>query len=467
MMNAPDLDFQASWDRIVERRNLERDLAVLLKKGGDYGDIFIGREENTRVVMVNGEITEWGEQSHSGAGFRVINGGCTGFASSHDLSPQSMNECADAASAHVGRPPRAVKLRNAGRLWPSTAKSERLDPLIRHMRMSCDRAMLAEQSVRQVVCQADIHMRFKIIANSAGVYFSDRSTVRDLHVYVTIEKSNSTFTGHRFGSSTDQLSDLAKDAARMAVEQVDARDIKQGSLPVVLGPGWCGMVMHEAVGHALEADFVLKGESVFSGRMNDQIASELVTIVDDATMRRGRASCRCDDEGTQSKPLVLVEKGVLKNFMSDRWTALLGGTSSTGHGRRAGFDAPPLPRMTNTFLMPGQDDPTDIIRSVQKGVYVASIGKGAVNIHSGDFSFWIERGYLIEDGRLGRPIKNTYLTGHGPSVLRNIDRVGSDSAVEFGAGTCFKEGQIVPVSVGQPTVRIRELLLNSPNEIPI
>ena len=247
---------------------------------------------------------------------------------------------------------------------------------------------------------------------------------------------------------------FATEAARQAVLKLAAVDAPAGTLTVVLGPGWPGILLHEAVGHGLEGDFNRKGTSAFSGRLGQKVASELVTVVDDGTLANRRGSLNVDDEGTPTGRNMLIENGILRGYLQDLLNARLMGMEPTGNGRRESFAHPPMPRMTNTFMLAGQDDPEEIIRSVPRGLYAVNFGGGQVDITSGKFVFSASEAYLIEDGRVTAPVKGATLIGNGPQALTRISRVGNDLQLDEGVGTCGKDGQSVPVGVGLPTIRI-------------
>jgi TldD protein len=247
---------------------------------------------------------------------------------------------------------------------------------------------------------------------------------------------------------------FAKEAARQALVKLGAIAAPAGSMTVVLGPGWPGILLHEAIGHGLEGDFNRKGVSAFTGRVGERVASDLVTVVDDGTLPNRRGSLNVDDEGTPTSRTVLIENGVLRGYMQDRLNARLLGTGLTGNGRRESFQHPPMPRMTNTFMLAGEEPPEDIVRSVSRGLYAVAFGGGQVDITSGKFVFSASEAYLIEDGRVTAPVKGATLIGSGPDALTRVSRVGHDLALDEGVGTCGKDGQSVPVGVGLPTIRI-------------
>jgi TldD protein len=252
----------------------------------------------------------------------------------------------------------------------------------------------------------------------------------------------------------DKALQYGVEAVRQAVVNLHAIDAPAGNMTVVLGPGWPGILLHEAIGHGLEGDFNRKGTSAFSGKVGEKVASELCTVVDDGTLPGRRGSLTIDDEGVPTENTVLIEKGILKGYMQDRLNGRLMGVKSTGNGRRESYAHLPMPRMTNTYMLAGKHDPEEIIKSVKKGLYAKNFGGGQVDITSGKFVFSASEAYLIEDGKITRAVKGATLIGNGPEVLTKVSMVGTDLALDSGVGTCGKEGQSVPVGVGQPTLRI-------------
>ncbi|MEW6311061.1 MAG: metalloprotease TldD, partial [Pseudomonadota bacterium] len=261
-------------------------------------------------------------------------------------------------------------------------------------------------------------------------------------------------TGYDFFLQEDRAMGYAREALRQALVNLEALPAPAGTLPVVLGPGWSGVLLHEAVGHGLEGDFNRKGSSAYSGRIGERVASSLCTIVDDGTLANRRGSLSVDDEGTPTQCTTLIENGVLKGYMQDKLNARLMGVAPTGNGRRESYAHLPMPRMTNTYMLAGQSEPEEIIRSVKRGIYCANLGGGQVDITSGKFVFSTSEAYLIEDGRITAPVKGATLIGNGPEAMSRVSMVGNDLALDSGVGTCGKDGQSVPVGVGQPTLKI-------------
>jgi TldD protein len=261
-------------------------------------------------------------------------------------------------------------------------------------------------------------------------------------------------TDYRFFLDEDRAMEYAREAVRQALVNLETIPAPAGTLPVVLGPGWSGVLLHEAVGHGLEGDFNRKGSSAYSGRVGERVASSLCTIVDDGTLAGRRGSLSVDDEGTPTQCTTLIENGILRGYMQDKLNARLMGVAPTGNGRRESYSHLPMPRMTNTYMLAGQSEPEEIIASVKRGIYCASLGGGQVDITSGKFVFSTSEAYLIEDGRITTPVKGATLIGNGPEVMTRVSMVGNDLALDSGVGTCGKDGQSVPVGVGQPTLKI-------------
>ncbi|HEX4995905.1 MAG TPA: metallopeptidase TldD-related protein, partial [Methylomirabilota bacterium] len=301
------------------------------------------------------------------------------------------------------------------------------------------------------------------IASSAGVLVEDVQPLFSIRVSVIaseggVRREGSAGGGGRvafdFFLEQDRWKRFTGEAVRQALMKLDAVDAPAGEMTVVLGPGWPGILLHEAVGHGLEGDFNRKKTSAFSGRLGQSVASELVTVVDDGTIKNRRGSLNVDDEGVPTRRNVLIEKGILRGYLQDRLNSRLMGMEVTGNGRRESYAHPPMPRMTNTFMLAGEDEPADIIRGVARGLYAVNFGGGQVDITNGRFVFSASEAYLIEDGRVTRPVKGATLIGNGPEALTRVSRVGHDLELDEGVGTCGKDGQSVPVGVGLPTIRI-------------
>ncbi len=343
---------------------------------------------------------------------------------------------------------------------PVAANLERKLDLLRRLDAA---ARAADPRVTQVIASLASEEIVTLVATASGWTVGDVRPLTRLNVTAIAEEGGRREIGSWGGGGRvafdwflgeERWKRYATEAARQAALKLSAVDAPAGTMTVVLGPGWPGILLHEAVGHGLEGDFNRKGVSAFAGRMGQKVASELVTVVDDGTIPNRRGSLNVDDEGTPTGRTVLIENGVLVGYMQDRLNARLMGMRATGNGRRESYAYPPLPRMTNTFMLAGPDDPEEILRSVDRGLYAVSFGGGQVDITSGKFVFSASEAYLIEGGRVTRPVKGATLIGNGPDALTRVSRVGHDLALDEGVGTCGKDGQSVPVGVGLPTLRI-------------
>jgi TldD protein len=454
----------------ITRRDLEGYLSDALSRGGDYADLYFEYLQ-TSSISIDESIVKSASQGVSlGVGVRVISGERTGYAYSDDLSPERIRKAAQVA-AHIAKGPSKVdkfELSEGNRhnLYPvltaptETAFSERVDLVKR-----ADRAARAYDSrVFQVQAAYADNLRQVMVATSTGVITLDRQPLARMSVSVLARQNGGApQRGHAGGGGRVELNfflkektpeHFASEAAREAIAMLDSVEAPAGEMTVVLGPGWPGILLHEAVGHGLEADFNRKGVSAFSGRIGQKVASELCTVIDDGTISSRRGSLNVDDEGQPTQRNVLIENGVLRGYLQDKLSSTLMGGQSTGSGRRESYAHIPMPRMTNTFMLAGESAPEDIIRSVPKGLYCANFGGGQVDITSGNFVFSASESYLIEDGKLTRPVRNATLIGNGPEALKYVSMVGNDLKLDEGIGVCGKEGQSVPVGVGIPTIKI-------------
>ena len=454
---------------------LSRLIGRALSRGGDFSEVYVQRRKSVGFSLDDGLLRDAQASRDFGVGIRVIKGTSVTYAWSDDTSDAALLACADAA-AHVdgGDEPLVLARPLAPRQRPTHADPQRPPadvPLERRAALvrTADAAARAAISAAganlvQVACSyADVDEDV-LIVNSEGLVVADRRALCRLNVEVVIDDHGQRRSGTGGGGSRIGLDHYdpraqsaeayAQEAVRMAVAQIGARAAPRGDSVVVLGPGSSGVLLHEAVGHGLEADFIRKKTSLFTGRVGQKVASELCSVVDDGTLPDRRGSLNVDDEGCSTSRTVLIERGVLKTWLSDRHNAELLGMERTGNGRRQSFRHPPLPRMTNTFLQPGHDDPADILREVKNGLYCRAFGGGQVDIANGSFVFEVREGYLIEDGKLTAPVKGATLVGNGPETLSRISRVGHDADLDPGVYTCGKDGQSVPVGVGLPTVRI-------------
>jgi len=420
-------------------------------------------------VLEDGIVKEGSHSIEQGAGVRAVSGEKTGFAYSDEIVMPALLKAAQAARA-IARSGNTAKLK-AWRASGDAGLYRQVDPLDS---MSADdkvdllkridaEARRQDPRVQQVIVSiAGVH-EVILIAASDGTLAGDVRPLVRLNVSVIVEdkgrrEQGSCGGGGRCGYEmfleNDRAFEHAREAVRQALVNLEAVDAPAGNMTVVLGPGWPGVLLHEAIGHGLEGDFNRKGTSAFAGRVGQKVASPLCTVVDDGTLAGRRGSLNIDDEGTPTQCTTLIENGVLKGYMQDKMNAGLMGVAPTGNGRRESYAHLPMPRMTNTYMLAGESDPEEIIKSVKKGLYAVNFGGGQVDITSGKFVFSASEAYLIEDGKITRPVKGATLVGNGPDVLTRVSMVGNDLKLDLGVGTCGKEGQSVPVGVGQPTLRV-------------
>ena len=454
----------------ISTQDLDRYLAGALDHGGDYADLYFEYLLTSSIGIDESIVKSAAQGVSMGVGVRVIAGERTGYAYSDDLSPERILKAARVA-AHIASGPAKVDkfdLNEGARhnLYPvltaptETALAERVDLVKR-----ADRAARAyDPRVFQVQAMYADNLRHVLVATSDGVLTVDRQPLARLSVHALARRDGETpQQGHAGGGGRVDLDfflrdrppeHFAREAAREAIAMLDAAEAPAGEMTVVLGPGWPGILLHEAVGHGLEADFNRKGVSAFSGRIGQKVASELCTVIDDGTIHSRRGSLNVDDEGHPTGRNVLIEDGILRGYLQDKLSSRLMGTPSTGSGRRESYAHIPMPRMTNTFMLAGSSDPAEIVRSVPKGLYCANFGGGQVDITNGNFVFSASESYLIEDGRITRPVRNATLIGNGPEALKYVSMVGNDLKLDEGIGMCGKAGQNVPVGLGIPTVKI-------------
>jgi len=401
---------------------------------------------------------------------RVISGERTGYAYSDDLSPEKIRKAARVAACIASGPSKLVKTgleQVRGRdLYPLvTAPNEAtLAERVELVKRADRAARAADRRVFQVQASYADSLCQVLIATSDGVLSTDRQPLARLGVSVLAREGSGVpqrgysggggRVGLEFFEAQHSPEHFASEAVRQAIVQLDAVSAPAGEMTVVLGPGWPGVLLHEAVGHGLEADFNRKKVSAFSDRIGQRVASPLCTVVDDGTIRNRRGSLNVDDEGAPTQENVLIEKGVLRGYLYDKLSSRLLGSRTTGSGRRESYQHIPMPRMTNTFMLAGDSDPAEIIRSTPRGLYCANFGGGQVDITSGNFVFSASESYLIEDGHITRPVRGATLIGNGPEALKYVSMVGNDLKLDEGIGICGKEGQSVPVGVGIPTVKI-------------
>lgn len=456
---------------MLEKEILSRLLRKTLSGGGDYADVFVEWRRPTYIHLEDGRIEKAVSGTECGVGVRLIFSGKTAFAFSNDLREKTLLEMAATLSRASGGggsggvfdlsrkepsvdfevklPPDSVPVpRKVGLVRAADAAARGVDPAIRQAKV------IYRDSVQKVQ-----------VANSDGFLAEDERVHTVGLVQVVASADGVVQTGYEpLGGLRGfelfeeyPLEEAALRASRRAVMMLKAERIRGGRMPVVISSKAGGTMIHEAIGHGLEADLAGQGLSKYSGKLGQKVASELVTVVDDGTLPGRRGSFRFDDEGTPSQSTVLVRNGVLENYMYDRLSAMRDGVPCTGNGRRESYRHRPIPRMTNTFIAPGESSPGEVLRSTRRGLYVLKMGGGQVNTVNGDFVFEVQEGYIIEDGEAGRPVRGATLTGNGPGVLASIDMVASD--LGFAIGTCGKDSQGVPVSDAMPTLRVPELVV--------
>ena len=452
--------------------DLEHAFGRLLGPGVDFADLYFQHSRQESWAMEDGIVKSGTHAIEQGVGVRAISGEKTGFAYSDELRLPALMEAASAARA-IARSGSTVggaglALREARALYPAVDPVESLssEAKVRALREIDAYLRTKDACVVQVMVSLAATLDTVLVARSDGVMAGDVRPLVRLNVSVIVERNGRREQGYAGGGGRYGYDELLRDgrafaiadeALRQAHVALEAIAAPAGSMPVVLGPGWPGVMLHEAVGHGLEGDFNRKGTSTYAGRIGQKVASELCTIVDDGTLPGRRGSLSIDDEGTPTQCTTLIENGRLVGYMQDTHNARLMGVAPTGNGRRESFAQLPMPRMTNTYMLAGKDDPADIIKSVKRGLYAVNFGGGQVDITSGKFVFSATEAYLIEDGRITAPVKGATLIGNGPEAMTRVSRVGHDLALDEGVGVCGKEGQSVPVGVGQPTLKIDQM----------
>lgn len=451
------------------QNDLDQVMGALLSASVDAADIYLQSSHYESWVLEDGIVKEGSHSIERGAGVRAIAGEKTGFAYSDEITLPTLLEAAKNARA-------IASTGNAGKLAVGAETSSRLlypslDPLlslpeedkIQLLHRLDQQARAVDSRVEQVIVSLvgayDVVM---VLGQDGNLHADVRPLVR-MNVSVIVQHNGRREQGssgggaradYRYFLENNRADSYVQEAVRVALVNLDAVEAPAGNMTVVLGPGWPGVLLHEAVGHGLEGDFNRKGTSVFSGRVGERVASPLCTVVDDGTLAGRRGSLNIDDEGTLTQYNVLIENGILKGYMQDKLNARLMGVAATGNGRRESYAHLPMPRMTNTYMLAGEHDPAEIIASVENGLYAKNFAGGQVDITSGKFVFSTSEAYLIENGKITRPVKGATLIGNGPDVMNRISMVGSDLELDGGVGSCGKDGQSVPVGVGQPSLRV-------------
>lgn len=449
--------------------DLARTFGNILSHRVDYADLYFQYARSEAWSLDEGIVKSGSFNIDQGVGVRALSGEKTAFAYSDDISAAALADAAGAvrAIASAGQTARApllqAQVQQAGLYLPqdplASLSAEAKVALLERLEGF---ARAADPRVVQVNAGLAGEYEVILVAGSDGRLAADIRPLVRCSISVIVEEKGAREQGSAGGGGRFDFSYFddavlrryAEEAVHQAVVNLKAEAAPAGQMTVVLGAGWPGILLHEAVGHGLEGDFNRKGSSAFSGRVGERVAAAGVTVVDDGTIAQRRGSLNIDDEGNPSQRTVLIENGILKGYLQDSLNARLMGVGPTGNGRRESFAHLPLPRMTNTMMLAGAHDPQEIIASVDKGIYAANFGGGQVDITSGKFVFSMSEAYLIENGRITRPIKGATLIGNGPDVLTRVSMIGNDLRLDPGVGTCGKEGQSVPVGVGQPTLRI-------------
>ena len=453
----------------LQQSDLDAVLAQVAGPGIDAGDLYFQRRMTESWALEEGIVKQGSFNLDQGVGVRALAGEKTGFSYSNSIDLPALQQAAQASRSIVRSGAKAAVQPLLKQ--PVTGLYPEDTPL--HVLTAEEKVELLKQldaftrSLDARVSQVSLSLvgawEHVLVAALDGTLATDVRPMVRCNVSVIVEQNGRRERGsyggggrthYRYFLENDRAYDYAREAVRQALVNLEAVAAPAGSMPVVMAPGWSGVLLHEAVGHGLEGDFNRKGSSNYSERIGQQVASPLCTIVDDATIAGRRGSLSVDDEGVAAQNTVLIENGILRGYMQDKLNARLMGVASTGNGRRESYAHLPMPRMTNTYMLAGESDPEEILRSVKKGIYCASLGGGQVDITSGKFVFSTSEAYLIEDGKITVPVKGATLIGNGPECMRGVSMVGNDLALDSGVGMCGKAGQTVPVGVGQPTLKI-------------
>jgi len=456
----------------MEVRDLDKTLGLLSSRSIDQADLYFESSQSESWILEDGIVREGSHNIEQGVGVRAISGEKTGFAYSDEIILPALTSAAKTARAiAVHGQEGKLQIKEQKNITPLYSAGNPLDSITTEDKLSILKkidksARTRDPRVFQVIASLSGQYTRVLVAGVDGTFSADIRPLVRLNVNVIVEQNNRRETGNAgCGGRVDykdflrdeRIEELVGEALDQALTNLEAVDAPAGSMTVVLGPGWPGILLHEAIGHGLEGDFNRKGTSAFSHRIGERIATPEVTVVDDGTITGRRGSLTVDDEGTPSECTTLIENGILKNYMQDKHNARLMGMQPTGNGRRESYAHLPMPRMTNTYMLNGRHDPGEIIASVEKGIYASQFGGGQVDITNGKFVFSTSLAWKIENGRLTSPIKGATLIGNGPDVLTRVSMVGNDMRLDSGIGTCGKDGQSVPVGVGQPTIRIDDL----------
>ena len=473
-----DQHYKIAHRKLLEPNGLDdSDLDRIVHKlsnvsGNNFADLYFQYSKHESWSLDEGKVKTGSFSIDQGVGLRSVCGEKTAFAYSEDLSRSAILAAADVVTA-IGRRGQNASRKLDWQQRPAAPLYTARDPVaeladsakVAILEQADQAAREHDSRVKEVMANLSAVYEVVLIVTSDGRQIPDVRPLVQLNVSVIVEQDGKRERGSMGGGGrlgldyfdAALIKHYAQEAVRQALVSLVAIDSPAGSMPVVLGSGWPGILLHEAVGHGLEGDFNRKGTSAFSGRIGEKVASELCTVVDDGTLADRRGSLSVDDEGNPTQNTVLIENGILRGYMQDEHNARLMGMPVTGNGRRESFAHLPMPRMTNTYMHAGEHDPEEIIRSVKKGLYAVNFGGGQVDITSGKFVFSSSEAYLIEDGKVTRPVKGATLIGNGPEAMQTISMVGTDMALDSGVGVCGKDGQSVPVGVGQPTLKMDSL----------
>jgi TldD protein len=455
----------------LDNRDLSKTLDRLMSPQIDYADLYFQYSRHESWSLDEGTVKSGSFGIDQGVGVRAVSGEKTGFAYSDEILLPALENAADAAKAIAGQGVTRAGLRIEGQGIDVPKLYQPVDPLgsmedadkVALLKEVEQLARKIDPRITQVMVSLSGVQDIIMVARSDGLLAADIRPLVRMNVSVIVDHNGRREQGssggggrysYQYFTEQNRASEYAEEAVRQALVNLESREAPAGEMTVVLGSGWPGILLHEAIGHGLEGDFNRKGTSAFSGRIGEKVASDLCTVVDDGTIPGRRGSLSIDDEGMQSQNTVLIENGVLTGYMQDQQNARLMGMDPTGNGRRESYAHLPMPRMTNTYMHAGEHDPEEIIASVDKGIYAANFGGGQVDITSGKFVFSASEAYMIENGKKTYPVKGATLIGNGPEVLTRVSMLGNDLALDSGVGVCGKEGQSVPVGVGQPTMRI-------------
>jgi len=460
---------------LLDEAQLQKVLAMVFEHRTDYADLYFQYSRSESFSLEEGIVKSGSFDIEQGVGVRAIVGDKTAFAYSDDISLDSLTEAAVSARSIARHGQGKVKVASKVTVRSQPARYADADPVasldasakVRMLEKVEQMARARDPRVKQVMASVGADYDVILVARSDGVLAADVRPLVRLSVTVIVEQDGKREQGHTGGGgrhdlsyfTDERLAEYARHAVDQALVNLVARPAPAGIMPVVLGPGWPGILLHEAVGHGLEGDFNRKGSSAFAGKIGQRVASKGVTVIDDGTIANRRGSLSVDDEGNPTQRTVMIEDGILRGYIQDSLNARLMNVPPTGNGRRESFAHLPMPRMTNTYMLAGDKDPEEIVRSVSKGIYATNFGGGQVDITNGKFVFSMAEAYMIENGKVTHPIKGATLIGNGPDALTQVTMIGNDMSLDPGIGTCGKDGQSVPVGVGQPTLRIEGLTI--------